>query len=231
MSKMLNINRTKFIERTGVSLLETLEDKNLWVRLQGGYQRPNCYPCKSSLCKGISCRKKSVVYEFSCSICEQHEIKTLYIEETNRSFFERAGQNMQMLRMRREGNPEKNEANSVFWCHSKEKQEGTMTTKNWNFTVLSSHKKPLDRHVTEAVKIATVGTGTLLNNKNEFGCNNLLELHLQYGNQRGINNDLASKRKPGEHNEKKSYKKRIMNNDEPDSTAEDCLPNQAIQCK
>ena len=201
MTKMLKINRTKFVERAGVSLLDTLVDKNPWVRLQGGCQRPNCYPCKSSLGKGISCRKESIVYEISCAICEQQGNKTIYIGESSRSFFERAGEHMQMFKMKREGNPENNEANSVFWGHSKEKHESSMTTKNWNFKILSSHQTPLDRQVTEAVKIARVGTGTLLNAKNEFGCNNLPELQLQYGNLRGTSGDFASKRKPGENKE------------------------------
>ena len=86
--------------------------------------------------------------------------------------------------MKREGDPDKNEANSVFWHHSKDMHEGRMTTDDWTFKAVSSHRTPLDRQVTEAVKIARVGKANLLNSKNEFGCNNIPELQLQYGTYR-----------------------------------------------
>ena len=39
------------------------------------------------------------------------------------------------------------------------------------------------------MKIARIGKEKLLNNKNEFGCNNLPELQLKYGNERGASPD------------------------------------------
>ena len=121
--------------------------------------------------------------------------------------------------MKREGNPEKNEPNSVFWHHSKDNHNRAMTTDDWSFKVVSSHNTPLDRQVTEAVKIARRGTANLLNSKNEFGCNNLPELRIQYGNQRGATGPLdagpATKRKPRTKDPSESRGKRRKLSHEP----------------
>ena len=101
---------------------------------------------------------------------------------------------MFMFRMKREGDPEKQQANSVFWEHSKEKHQGQLTTEDWDFKALSSHPTPLSRQVTEAVKIAQEGVANILNSKNEFSCNNLPEINIQYGNIRGASGPPAPKR-------------------------------------
>ena len=58
-----------------------------------------------------------------------------------------------------------------------------MKTGNWEFKITSSHRTPLSRQVTEAVRISREPTSNLLNSKNEFGCNNLPELEIKYGNK------------------------------------------------
>ena len=49
--------------------------------------------------------------------------------------------------------------------------------------VISSHKSPLSRQISEAVRISREPKSNLLNSKQEFGANNLPEIALKYGNQ------------------------------------------------
>ena len=74
-TKVLGMGRTKYVERAGVALVDSLVDKNVWRKLQGGCNRRHCYPCKSSGGEGISCRAEGFIL-WSCR--SQHY---LYREE------------------------------------------------------------------------------------------------------------------------------------------------------
>ena len=80
----------------------------------GGCQRPLCHPCQETGGKGISCRKESVNYKFTCKPCKKEEKKIFYLGETGRSAYERAKEHVWNFRMKKEGDPEKNEANGVL---------------------------------------------------------------------------------------------------------------------
>ena len=47
--------------------------------------------------------------------------------------------------------------------------------------IKSSHRSPLNRQITEAVRIAREPNTNILNSKNEYGANNLAEICLKYG--------------------------------------------------
>ena len=94
---------------------------------------------------------------------------------------ERIYEHMWLFKMRKEGDPNKQEANSVLWNHSKQVHNSTMTTSNWKVEVTSSHKTALSRQMTEAVRISREPKDNILNSKNEFGANTLPEIALKYG--------------------------------------------------
>ena len=96
---------------------------------------------------------------------------------------ERLYEHMWLFKHKKEGDPDKNESNSTLWVHSKVVHDSTMSTSNWKVEVTSSHKSPLSRQISEAVRISREPKSNLLNSKQEFGANNLAEIALQYGNQ------------------------------------------------
>lgn len=75
----------------------------------------------------------------------------------------------------------KNQSNSVLWQHSKASHKGLMKTSDWKIKITSSHTSALSRQVTEAVRISRESKASILNSKQEFGCNNIPELEVRYG--------------------------------------------------
>ena len=57
-----------------------------------------------------------------------------------------------------------------------------MRVEDWRVTLTTTHRGALNRQVTEAVKISNEGLGSLLNQKHEFGSNNLSEVAVKKGN-------------------------------------------------
>ena len=83
-----------------------------------------------------------------------------------------------------EGDPAKQEANSVLWKHSRDEHRGDMKEGDWRSKITSTHLTALNHQVTEAVLISRGKEGTnLLNNKQEFGANLLLEVVVMRGDQ------------------------------------------------
>ena len=121
------------------------------------------------------------MYEVKCAICEEQKKTARYVGETSRSFYERLGEHLYLFKHKKEGDPEKNEASSALWLHSKAVHNGEMRSCHWKTKILSSHRTALNRQITEATIISNEGVDRLLNSKNEFGANNLPELVLQHG--------------------------------------------------
>ena len=184
MTRVLGMGRAKFIEEAGMKLSSMLVVKDPWFQLNGGCGRRTCYPCISSKGKGLSCRSESICYQIVCKLCQKNdEKKTIYIGETSRSGYERILEHMTMFKLKKEGDPEKNQQNSVFWGHSRDSHQGTMKTYDWEIKLVSSHKSALNRQVTEATRISREKKADLFNSKQEFGSNNLAEIELKYGNK------------------------------------------------
>ena len=161
--------------------------------------------CLSQGGKGTSCRKEGVVYLIDCLLCEKEEgrTKTAYIGETSRSCHERLKEHMWLFVHKKDGDPAKQEANSVLWKHSKDEHGGVMKVEDWRSKITSTHLTALNRQVTEAVLISRGKEGTkLLNNKQEFGANLLLEVVVMRGDQ--VLGNRNEKRKRGGQEEAKS---------------------------
>ena len=90
----------------------------------------------------------------------------------------------------------------MMWIHARDHHGGEMSEKDWKSTITSTHKKALERQVTEAVTIAKgMKNVVLLNSKHEFGANLLNEVLVMRGgqilgkrnNKRRRNSDKAPK--------------------------------------
>ena len=200
VTKILGIPRTKYIEKAGNKISSQIIVKNPWVAIKGGCGRKLCYACKSTAGKGISCRKEGINYSITCKLCETTGRKTLYLGESSRSAYERMNEHAYLFRTKKEGDPEKQQSNSVLWGHSRDHHAGQMVMSDWKISIDSSHVTPLNRQVTEAVRISRASPDILLNSKNEFGANNLPELELRYGTRVG-NGGLKRKRREEEKEE------------------------------
>mgnify|MGYP003328639593 CR=1 FL=1 len=136
-----------------------------------------------------SCRKEGTCYKIECSLCDQNEegTKSWYIGETSRSTQERLKEHMWLFSNKKEGDPSKNEASSVLWIHSRDEHGGRMREEDWQSSILSTLTKALNRQITEAVLISEKGGGgrtvRLLNSKQEFGANHMLEVVVMRGNE------------------------------------------------
>ena len=172
-------------------------NKNPWQQINGGCDRPNCYLCQSQNGAGTSCRREGVCYRLECLQCENGEThQTWYIGETSRSAHERTAEHMWLFEHKKEGDPEKQEASSAFWRHSRDAHNGEMRIEDWKSSVTSSHRTALGRQVTEAMTIAAGHKNlVLLNSKFEFGANAVSELLVMRGGL--ILGDRNQKRRRG----------------------------------
>ena len=75
---------------------------------------------------------------------------------------------MRLVKGRKSGDPEKNQTNLVFWGHSRDSHEGSIKTEDWRIKIISAHRTPLSRQLTEAVRIHREKPGDILNSKLEF---------------------------------------------------------------
>ena len=134
----------------------------------GKCHRFDCYVCALHQGKsGSKCRKKSIVYESRCMSCPKSN-QPVYIGESGRSLYERALEHIDDAENQRK-------CSHIFkhWALSHPEMESRPLFK---FTVLKSHKAPLDRQLHEAVRISTHGK---LNSKAECHQNQIKRLAVQ----------------------------------------------------
>ena len=183
ITKALGMPRTRYVERGGVTLKDMLVNKNPWQQLNGGCGRQNCHLCNSQKGQGTSCRREGVLYKIECVLCERGEgHQTWYIGESSRSAHERLAEHFWLFANKKEGDPDKHEASSVLWRHSRDSHDGGMKIEDWKPSITSSHRTALGRQVAEAMAIAKGHPNVvLLNSKQEFGANNINELLVMKG--------------------------------------------------
>ena len=161
VTKAFGMPRTRYMEKGGLTYRAMLVRKNPWLRLGGGGVRPSCHICMIQEGKGTMCRREGTVYRVECKLCERGEgivgrvkTKTWYIGETSRSCYERLKEHMWLFTHKKDGDPEKGEASSVFWKYSRDAHGGVMQEEDWSSKVTSTHFTALSRQLAEAVQIA-----------------------------------------------------------------------------
>ena len=63
--------RTRYVERPGRTVADSLVTKDPWYRLQGGCSRQNCPVCYWIKGVGIRCTRENVGYRIECVLCEK----------------------------------------------------------------------------------------------------------------------------------------------------------------
>ena len=106
---------------------------------------------------------------------------------------------MWLFRNKKDGDPEKQEASSALWRHSRDAHNGALEVKDWKSSITSTHIGALGRQVTEAMSIASGQPGVvLLNSKHEFGANLVNEVVIMRGGQvLGVRKDKRKKEEEG----------------------------------
>ena len=111
---------------------------------------------------------------------------------------------MWLFNNKKEGDPEKQEASSALWRHSRDAHGGRMKMEDWKSSITSSHRTALGRQVTEAMSIAKGHSNVvLLNSKHEFGANSINEIIVMRGGQI-LGNRNQKRRRGGAKNQTKN---------------------------
>ena len=169
-------DRVKVVERGGTSIKKILVKSNPWAGALCG--RENCLPCMFGSEENQDCFSKGVVYDMTCTICEEeakdrNDLKIpiyRYTGTTSRSLHERGAEHLKAFK---DGDNDK----SVMLKHSLDKHGGHFVP--FKMKVIKKHFSAFHRLVHEAVRIDRGSRDpniSSLNSKSEFGRGNLPRL-------------------------------------------------------
>ena len=178
----------KVVERRGQSIMTQVSSGKMFTRNSCG--RDRCPLRLSNRSCFDSCYKESVVYLSFCKLCENREKASVYIGETSRTLFTRAGQHYKdytRIKTRAENGAAGDKGSQTSWILDHvNKEHGGENISNpvqiVNFMLLSDHQDPFTRQTVESVWIQEaldrgqlqIGRKTLkissLNRKGEFFC-------------------------------------------------------------
>ena len=167
--------RVRVSETSGSQLCRILPNTNPWSGSHCG--RANCYTCGQGGEKLEDCKRRNVLYELSCTLCEKEEEENderghrrrkvrrgmqggaVYVGETGRSIFERSSEHV------KDAQSQKEESHMVKHWLTDHPQEVNLPP--FKFKVVASFQDALSRQVAESVRIDMRG-GLVLNSKTEY---------------------------------------------------------------
>ena len=168
MEKLMGF-KIKVVERAGTPIKDLFSPTNVWGG--GQCERLDCTTCQQGLEEIPDCTRRNIVYESICTKCqpeakkpgsldyhEKTKTPSIYVGETSRSIYERAGEHWAGYKKRK--------TDSHIWKHHL-LHHGSQGEPEMVFKVLGQFKSALTRQVTEAVQIRKRGT-LALNSKAEF---------------------------------------------------------------
>ena len=143
--------------------------------------RDDCRPCGSKSEQRQNCKKRSILYESTCGLCnpetekpsnlqkdnQKQKRKGIYIGESSRSLFERSREH--------HVDAEDFKPGSHMVKHWMTTHPEDDSCPQFNFRIIGTYKDCLSRQVTEALKIHT-SCDELLNSKNEYASNCLARI-------------------------------------------------------
>ena len=163
--------RVRMTEAAGTPLGVLLTSNNPWGTKD--CERDDCVTCAQGDENLIDCKKRNILYESACTVCnpvdekkgKKNEIsflkagKAIYVGESSRSLYERTKEHMS------DRNGWKEESHQVkHWITDHpELQEPP----RFRFKLVRSFKDPMSRQLSEAVRIELRGSN-ILNSKSEF---------------------------------------------------------------
>ena len=154
--------KIKVLEKPGTPLMNQF--------LKTFEMEQGCYRGKTCVCKGTGtlCMISNVVYKGTCKWCKQHGMDlsaATYIGETARQLGTRSQEHINNARLLR--------LDSFIMSHWMDVHSTESSPPEFEFVILSKHKEPLSRQVTEAVFIREEGA---LNKRKEFSVNELIRM-------------------------------------------------------
>ena len=173
----------KIIEKTGQKMRNTLSNSDPWKGMECG--RHECLTCSQEEEQKLDCRKRSLIYENICELCNPREEKetknktwedlrdkretpSIYVGETSRSICERAKNHWKDL----EGRDE----DSHMLKHWESSHGGEGKPK-FRFKIVKFCRSALERQVGEATRILL--RGNTLNSKAGYNRSGLTRLTLR----------------------------------------------------
>ena len=163
----------KVVERVGSNLKSKFPQSSLWEGTMCG--RAKCITCNQGAEVLVPCTRKSLVYENICGICNEGaggkeevkggsnpDIPSIYVGETSRTIFERAGEHWGAARGSKAARNKSHIAKHQEMVHPNREPDFKMR-------VVKFHRSALARQTGEAVRIRRRGgEGAVLNSKGEF---------------------------------------------------------------
>ena len=157
-------------EAAGTPLCMLLPSTNPWGPADCG--REDCVTCGQGDERRQDCRKRNIMYESSCNICNKEETgkgkkelerlrsgRGVYVGESSRSLYERTKEHMADREARSE------ESHQVkHWLTD---HQELMSPPTFKFKIIQTFQDPMTRQLAEAVRIESRGAG-ILNSKAEF---------------------------------------------------------------
>ena len=162
--------RVRMAEAAGTPLSMLLPSTNLWGPSDCG--RDDCVTCGQGDERRIDCRKRNILYESRCDLCNKEEVgskrkeleelksgRGIYVGESSRSIYERSKEHQADKEARSE------ESHQIkHWLTD---HQDLMTPPTFKFRIIQTFQDPMTRQLAEAVRIELRGAG-VLNSKAEY---------------------------------------------------------------
>ena len=172
--------RTRIVEGVGNKLQQLLSNSNPWSGAHCG--REDCTPCNQGGENLQDCTRRGIIYESVCTICnpegekkekigdlrETREFPSIYVGESGRSLYERAGEHWRDYR----SGAEDSHILKHWTNHHQSQGEPA-----FRIRVIKTPKDALSRQVGEAVRIQL--RGSVLNSKGGFNRSGISRLVLE----------------------------------------------------
>ena len=127
--------------------------------------RANCAPCRT---KPGKCKTAGITYRITCEDCKRNGIKSTYIGESNRTFFDRAKEHVNALKNK--------DAKYGIVKHWMEQHRDKDDPPEFSFNQIRTHKSAIDRQIWEALLIEREKCSLTMNSKAEWGRNRIPRL-------------------------------------------------------
>ena len=146
----------KIVERPGPPIPRGLARNNPFPRTTCG--RTTCPLATSSRGCREDCSSEGILYVAICQKCEEQSTarQQVYIGESSRTLWVRSNQHYEDYQRLAVSNGAKESTTSFMWDHWKDKHQGDTQPDQRNdfrFEIISNHRDPFERQVTEAVRI------------------------------------------------------------------------------
>ena len=158
--------RVRVAESAGTPLGMLMPSTNPWGNADCG--RSDCVPCAQQDEKRMNCKKRNILYENRCTLCNKADQKDglflkdgkgIYVGESSRSMYERAKEH--------EADKQALSEDSHQVKHWLTDHQELLAPPKFNFKIIQTFQDPLSRQLAEAVRIDLRGEG-VLNSKAEY---------------------------------------------------------------